>query len=366
MTRWLILGGSGAVGREMADVLASDDANAVVLVGRNRVLLEATSARFGCEWIRADVASASFRVADLPEADFVVDLTYAPGAHPRVVIGQAERTVSVLRAYADRHRAARVIHTGSWVIGGSPSQDDPGLSTKLDWTDGYALAKTAAERAMAREWRTGSMQVLRLGNVVTGDTGWGHVLLRSLRAGAVANPVALATPASLCSARQIVDKVLARTDEKVAYLNECAGFTWGDVLEATADELGLSGTGLSMLASQWTIVRRRSRPGVRKQARGLLSATARRALWTAPLAIAKGPADTLPIPGPVLATARKVLQPQRTQGGPQIPPTLPTFGRMPGARREPVSLDALVAVISTAYRERGYGVASEMLGDRSS
>ena len=176
MTRYLILGGAGAVGRELAEALSGDE---VWLGGRNRVLLEELSERTGCDWVRVDLDDAGG--GSLPTVDVLVDLTYAPAALPRVVLQRANRAAQFIESYLARHRSARAVHASSWVVGAT-QREPMGLSKRLAWGDGYALAKTAGEKALARRWVDGRMRVLRLGNVVTGDTAWGDPAARAPRA----------------------------------------------------------------------------------------------------------------------------------------------------------------------------------------
>ena len=83
MTRWLVLGATGTVGSVLTSVLAERPDTSVVAVSRNRVLLEELKRRLGCETLQFDVTSSAARLAALPAADVVVDLTYAGGRHPR-------------------------------------------------------------------------------------------------------------------------------------------------------------------------------------------------------------------------------------------------------------------------------------------
>ncbi len=75
--------------------------------------------------------------------------------------------------------------------------------------------------------------MVRLGNVVTADSQWGVGLLRTLRAGAVDNPGALSTAANLSTVAELLEAA-DHNGADVGLTNRVAGWSWGEVLEATA------------------------------------------------------------------------------------------------------------------------------------
>jgi len=239
MSTYLILGATGAVGRELTADLARRPNSSVFVASRDPVLLEELAHRLDCAPVDFEVR----RDADprqLPEADVLIDLTYVGGRHPRAIVRAAEGSVSLLRRYLELHSRARLVHTGTWVV--TPREGEPRrLQTSLLWDDTYMLGKSAAERALSKAWLPGQMLVVRLGNVLTPDTAWGVGLLRSLRAGRVRDPASLSSPGGLSTIAELAELAVTGSDRQVEQADAGAGWTWGEVLQGAAERLGLDG-----------------------------------------------------------------------------------------------------------------------------
>jgi nucleoside-diphosphate-sugar epimerase len=345
MMRWLVLGATGTIGRELTSmILARGDS--VVAAGRNPVLLDELRTRLGCETLQVDLADSA---TTLPPADVVVNLTLTAGRHPRLIVRNNERTMRVLTAYLDRHPRARLVHASTWVlIGGRPDQSS-GVITALDWADTYRLGKSAAERALARAWKPGRMTIVRLGNVVTADSQWGVGLLRILRAGAVENPDALSTAANLSTVAELFD-VAAHDGADVRLTNRVAGWTWGEVLEAIAAALVRRGT---PVREQWASA---DPPGRSWDLSGPPGPDAllRRGLWLLPARFDTATPETLPAASRLVPLARIVLRQAAQLPISRLPPCLPIWSALPGGH-DAGALGAMADQLADAYVERGYG-----------
>lgn len=344
MSTYVLIGATGTVGRELAAQLVARPESTVFAVSRNRVLLDDLAGRLACAPISLEVGGDA-DPSGLPEADVLVDLTYAGGRHPRALVRSAEATVGFCRRYLELHPRSRLVHAGTWVV--TPRDGDPRrLRRDLLWGDTYVLAKTAAERALARSWMPGRMLVARLGNVLTPDSAWGIGLLRALRAEGVRDPAALASPAGLSSVAELADLVVNGSELDLEQTDAGAGWTWGEVLEATAHELQLDGA--------WAADGRPA-PAVPASYRGLSkSALLHRALWATPLYL-----DRISLDRPSVQRVVGVLQGMR--GGSSVeeiqrlPPGLPLWAPVPGWRRERAALEAFKEILAEAFVTRGYG-----------
>jgi hypothetical protein len=350
MTRWLVLGATGTVGRPLTAILAGRPDTSVVAVSRNRVLLDELNERLGCEIVECDVASPGATVEQLPAADVVVDLTYAGGRHPRAVVRKAERAAGLIRAYLDRHATARLVHTGTWVLVQRRPNDSERVISDLDWTSTYTLSKSAAERAFARNWQDGRMRVVRLGNVVTPDSMWGVALLRALRAGTIESDAALASAANVCGLDAVIRAVDDPDGAPVALAASSAAWTWGEVLASTAHAVVQRG---GAPCGGWDTFSVGAAPDGRAAAIPRQS-LALRALSALPLQLDAVRVDAIPgwaALGPVL---KRVLGSLEVPPTFRLPPGLPTEGAMPGAGRNSHELEGMAAALSEAYMDRGY------------
>ena len=348
MSTYVLVGATGTVGRELAADLAGRPDSSVFAVSRNRVLLDDLAGRLDCTPISLEVGGDA-DPRQLPEADVVVDLTYAGGRHPRALVRSAEATVSFYRRYLELHPGARLVHTGTWVV--TPRDGDPRrLNTSLLWDDTYVLAKTAAERALARGWMPGRMLVVRLGNVLTPDSAWGIGLLRTLRAGRVADPTTLAMPAGLSTVAELADLVVEGSERDLEQTDAGAGWSWGEVLESAGRELELEGAWETDGAAPPTAARSASRlptPG----------AVLHRALWATPLYL-----DEVSLDRP--SVRRIVGMLQGIRGGnsvdeiQRLPPGLKRWNPVPGWRREHVALEAFTKLLTDAFVTRRYRSSS--------
>jgi len=350
MTRWLVLGATGGVGSVLTSLLAERPDTSVAAVSRNRVLLEELNRRLGCETLQFDVTSSAARLGELPAADVVVDLTYAGGRHPRAIVRKAENAVALIGAYLDRHRAARLVHTGTWVLlQRRPSYSDR-LVTRLDWSSTYTLSKSAAERALAREWWAGRMRVIRLGNVVTPDSIWGVALLRALRASKIESAETLISPANVCGVDALVEAVDDPGGEPVALGSSAAGWTWGEILEAAARAVVRRG---GEICGEWEPVGRAA-AGAARSRTTVIHSLPLRGLWPMPLLLDTVALDSIPGWLQVAPVLKRMLGAHEASPLDRLPPGLPASDVMPGAGRDEAALQALADVIAEAYLERGY------------
>ncbi|MFL5906778.1 MAG: hypothetical protein ACJ75Z_04175, partial [Solirubrobacterales bacterium] len=343
MSTYVVLGATGTVGRELTAALAQSPDSSVFAVSRHRVLLDELAGRLDCTPLSFDVNGGA-DPRELPEADVLIDLTYVGGRHPRALVRSAEGIVSFLRRYLELHPSARLVHTGTWVA--TPSDGEPlRLQTRLLWDDTYMLAKSAAERALARAWMPGRMLVIRLGNVLTPDSTWGIGLLRSLRAARVRDPVSLASPAGLSTVAELAEFVEAGSGLDVAQTDAGAGWTWGEVLHAAARRLRLDGV--------WDTQGRAER-ATRASSRyphpaGILN----RALWATPLYFGDIPLDRAPIQR-VVKALKGIRGAHSVPEIVKLPPGLPAFEPIRGWRREQAALDTFVDLLVHAFVSRGY------------
>ena len=349
MTRWLVLGATGTVGRQLASTLATRPDASVVAVSRNRVLLDELCNRLGCETVELDVASPSATVERLPKADVVVDLTYSGGRHPRSVVRKAERAAALIGAYLDTHEGARLVHTGTWVLIQRRPHDSERLVSELDWTSTYTLSKSAAERALARGWRHGRMRVVRLGNVVTPDSMWGAALLRALRAGQVDSEAALASPANACGVNAVMNTIDDPDGAPVSLASSGAGWSWGELLAAAASAVSDRG---GFVCGGWGAAG--PAPSDSRE-RGLSpQSLVLRALWPLPLRLDSLPLDAVPGWARAAPALKRALGSLEAPPIFRLPPGLPAEPPMPGAGRDLGELEAMASGLADAYMNRGY------------
>jgi hypothetical protein len=316
-------------------------------VSRNRVLLDELQQRLGCQILEADVAAPGTRVEQLPQTDVVVDLTYAGGRHPRAVVQKAEGAVGLISAYLDRHRAARLVHTGTWVLVQRRPEDSERPISDLDWTSTYTLSKSAAERAFGRDWRDGRMRIVRLGNVVTPDSMWGTALLRALRAGAIENDAALGSTANACGLDAVIRAVDSAEGTPVGLASSAAGWTWGELLAATARAVLDRG---GAACGSWGT----SSVGVPAAAEIPRPSLALRGLAALPLKFDAVRLDAIPAWGTLGPALKRLLGSLEAPATSRLPPALPTEAPMPGAGRNVEELESIARPLSEAYLDRGY------------
>jgi hypothetical protein len=344
MSTYVILGATGTVGRELTAALASRPGSTVYAVSRNRVLLDELAARIGCTTLSYAV-SGDADPRQLPAADVLVDLTFTGGRHPRAIVRSAEGSISFLRRYLEVNPRARLVHTGTWVV--TPRSGEPRRPrTKLLWDDTYVLTKSAAERALARAWIPERMLVVRLGNVLTPDSGWGIGLLRALRAGRVRHPSDLKSPAGLSTVSELAELVEGGSAREVEQTDAGAGWTWGEVLQAACRELDLGDEWGTEHPVEPEAVPAPSRFPTR-------GAILHRALWATPLYLGHVSLDRP-------AIQRLVRPLNALRGGNavreimRLPPGLPPWSPIPGWRREEAALGDFTKILAGTFVTRGY------------
>jgi hypothetical protein len=242
------------------------------------------------------------------------------------------------------------VHTGTWVLLQGRPNDVKRPVSELDWTSTYNLSKSAAERAFARGWRPGRMRIVRLGNVVTPDSMWGTALLRALRAGSVENLPALGSPGNACGLDAVINAVEEDDGPPVGLASSAAGWTWGDLLAATARavvERGGAACGSWEAASPPTAPERRT-GAVSRQSLAL------RALSVLPLQLDAVRLDAIPGWTTAAPRLKRVLGSLEAPPTFRLPPGLPTEAAMPGAGRDREQLERMAGALAEAYTERGY------------
>ena len=342
MTRILILGATGTVGRELVGLLAPREDLELVVTGRNRVLLDHLEATLGVQVQRFD--STGMSASALPAADVMVDLTFSLNRHPRWVTRTAERSVEMLLGYLRLHPQARVVHTGTFALLNERPEWADELCPRLLWSGPYMLSKSAAERALRRAGAGERLSVIRLGNMAVPDMTWSASILRAVRDGAVSDPDLLDRPANLSDARQLARAVL-EPRPGLSYVPEMAGFTWGEVIDAVA-----AATGQPPLDRAPGAEAGHPASGPRLP----VGALVRRALYVAPLSAASGPLEGLPGATRWLSAGRDMVRRTRPAAA-SFPAALPGGDYpMPGAARDPRCLEALVQDLSGLFDRRGW------------
>jgi nucleoside-diphosphate-sugar epimerase len=335
----LVLGATGQIGPDLLDRLKQAGLRSIG-VGRNPVRLELLS-RAGHTAISIGLDGPS-ALRELPEADWLVDLTYATGRLPRTILERADRQAALLRSYADAHPASQVLQIGTFAVAGYKESAPPNPVTRLTWEDTYLLAKSAAEIALTRRNQDGRLRILRLGNVVTPESQWGTLLLRTLLAG-TGSRASLSEPANLCTNAAILTAM--RSDApQISFAAQVAGFSWLEVLEAVLAAIPSShrpgfapsgGDDLTVVVSP-----RRSRSEI------LL-----RLLSLVPPQLENG----RPWEKTGLAWLARVLSPLRDQRvAATLPPIIPKQGLMPGGVRDLDALQQMASELALAYTSRGY------------
>lgn len=334
----LVAGATGTVGRELTR-RAVAAGHEVVAMSRNQVLLDALVAAVGCEARRLDLLTDS---AALPEAHVLVDLTWPNRRLPRQVVRAAEGAVGAVDRWLARNPGSCAVHAGTFVVAGPGRPAPDSLLTRLVWDDPYALAKSAGERAVARARHRDRISVVRLGNVLTDDSAWGTLILRSLAYGAVANPGALGAPANLCTVRPLLDAV--ERPSPLHHAAAAAGVPWSTVMATVAALAGVPFETPAVPASA---------PPAPPGPSGGVARLARQALWVAPAALSDvRPWQVWPLLGPGRAVQRSVMG--FPAGGPVAPPTLTVTVPMPGGGHDMDELEPALASLAAAYRSRGW------------
>jgi hypothetical protein len=352
---YLLLGGTGPVGRALASQLATNAGSQLYVASRNRVLLEEMSARLDCEPIHIDLAASDASPESLPRCDVLVDLTVASGGrHPRLVIRRAGRVVRLLTRYLQLYRQAHLCYTTTWAVLAKCSARENGLCTKLDWRNNYLLAKSAAERALANAWLPGRMRVVRLGNVVTPDSDWGVVLLRALRAGNVGNPESLGCAANLSTVAELTYHLTADAHPEVALATATAGWTWGEVLERASANLE---NGDANEFGDWA--RDASAQGCNEGgSSSSLASGLYRFSYLAPATIDAAPLESVPASRLILGPVRRLFGRGTVIPIQRFPPRLPNWSAMPGAQKDEAGLRDIASLLSRTFVERGYSYKS--------
>jgi nucleoside-diphosphate-sugar epimerase len=338
MSRVVVLGATGTVGRPLVAELAARPGTEVVAVGRNKVLLEHLSRTLPIEGLHLDVTASAAR--ELPAAAVLIDLTNAMNRHPRWTITAAERAVALLAEYRRLHPSARVAHTGSFALL-TPRPDLAGrLADDIIWDNSYTISKSAGERAIARLHAAERPHVIRLGNMAVPDMAWTTAILRAVRDGAVADPSELAREAVLTDERQLADALFDDRPE-LSYIPAMAGFTWGEVINAVARATGQPELDVPAAGDDPDYSRPR------------LSPLLNRTLYATPLSTAGGPIEGLPGASLWLGPARALVRRQNA-GPPNFPVPLPHYRAIPGAGRDEKLLAQLVERMARLFVSRGW------------
>ena len=334
----LVLGATGQIGHDLMDRLAESGLDSVG-VGRNPVRLELLT-RSGHKVLPVDVADpAALRL--LPEAEWLVDLTYARGRLPRTILRGADRQATLLRAYADAHPGSHVLQIGTFVVAGYQVPAPFAPMARLTWEDPYLLAKSAAEIALTRRNHDSRLRILRLGNVVAIDTHWATLIARTLLAG-TGPESGLSSPANLCTTAEVVSAL--RSDSPlISSATAIAGFSWLEVIDAVLTQLGDAGGRFSPSPVGDTAGRR-----VTKWSR---SEVLLRLLRLVPLRLE----GARPWEWKGLGGLSRIVAPLRsdtvTAG---LPPAVPRQSPMPGGGRDQTALKRLAVELALAYASRGY------------
>jgi nucleoside-diphosphate-sugar epimerase len=336
MTRIVMLGGTGMVGRELVRLLVARGDVDLVVAGRNRVLLEHLGRTFPVETLQFD--STATDASGLPPADVLVDLAYSLNRHPRWVVRAAERQVALLTEYLRLHRDARIVHAGTFAVLTERPELAPKLADRLIWRNSYYLAKSATERALSRRWPLERFALIRLGNMAVPDMTWTTAILKAVRDGAVSTPERLTSPAGLSDARQLA-RAIFEDRPPLSYLPDMAGFTWGEVIDAVAAK-----TGQPRLEG--------ARPDGVEPRLSRIEPLLQRALYAAPLRAASGPLEGLPGVGRWLPLARRLMR--RDSGGTAFPAPLPFYRPMPGAQRDERCFRDLIDDLAGLFDRRGW------------
>ena len=340
----LVAGATGTVGRELSR-RAVAAGHEVVAMSRNQVLLDVLAATVGCEARRLDLLADA---TALPEADVLVDLTWPNRRLPRQVVGAAEGAVGAVDRWLDRNPRSVAVHACTFVVAGPGRSAPDALLSRLVRDDPYALAKSAGERAVGRARHRDRISVVRLGNVLTDDSAWGTLVLRSLAYGAVANPDALDLPANLCTVRPLLDA--AEHPSPLVHATAAAGVPWRTVLATTAT---LAGARFETAPEPPFRPPESPTPVARQGLSDRLARLARQALWLAPAGLSEvRPWQVWPLLGPARAVQRSVTGFPAT--GAVAPPTLPVTVPMPAGGQDLRELEAALASLADAYRTRGW------------
>lgn len=347
--RLLLLGATGVVGRDIVRRLSRQPDLEIVAVGRNQVLLDHLAEEFNVYPLALDLQTTTTTASDLPDADVVLDLTFASGGRPRELVRGARHTIATLASYLERHPSSRLIHAGTWVvtINGAPKWDQT-PRTRLDWSDMYLLAKTAAEKALATYLDGARVALVRLGNVLAPDSAMWIDVARAVRSRHVAASTYLDGLAGLSTVDELLTKVVDSTQSPLTYTSSIAGFTWRDVLRAVDQELDLD-----LGPAPW-----QGEPGGRSPAPspGALTRRRRALQYRVLGALPEGTRGFLAgLPGGrrLAPAARQFLRAGLDSASPTEAVELPSSSRFPTAGRDAEGLNRATRAVAAGMRERG-------------